>query len=85
VTIIKKVTFVLQGQPPIIILYCHSLFAPHPSLIESLLAHTGFADVAKLHLFKIDHHLVIALVERWRQKTHTFHLLLENVQLHWRM
>ena len=47
--------------------------APHP-LIESLLAHTGFADVAKLCHFKIDHHLVTALVERWRPETHTFHL-----------
>jgi len=47
--------------------------APHP-LIELLLAHTGFADVAKLCHFKIDHHLVTALVEPWRPKTHTFHL-----------
>ncbi|XP_028201823.1 serine/threonine-protein phosphatase 7 long form homolog [Glycine soja] len=47
--------------------------APHP-LIESLLAHTGFADVAKLCHFKIDHHIVTVLVKRWRPKTHTFHL-----------
>ncbi|KAH1256030.1 Serine/threonine-protein phosphatase 7 long form [Glycine max] len=47
--------------------------APHP-LIKSLLVHTGFADVAKLCLFKIDHHLVTALVDRCRPKTHTFHL-----------
>jgi len=37
------------------------MLAPHP-LIELLLAHT---DVAKLHHFKIDYHLV-TLVERWR-------------------
>ncbi|RZC20247.1 protein MAIN-LIKE 2-like [Glycine soja] len=50
------------------------MFVPHP-LIESLLAHTGFADVTKLCHLKIDHHLVIALVEQWRTETHTFHLL----------
>ena len=61
--------------------------APHP-LIKSLLVHTGFADVAKLCLFKIDHHLVTALVDRCRPKTHTFHLpvgectiMLEDVAL----
>ena len=69
----KKVTFVLQEQQPIIISYFHSMSAPHP-IIESLLAHTGFADVAQLRHFKIDHHLVTALVEQWRPKTHTFHL-----------
>jgi len=47
--------------------------APHP-LIEPLLVHTGFVDVAKLRHFKIDHHLVTTLVERWRPKMHTFHL-----------
>ncbi|KAH1193502.1 Serine/threonine-protein phosphatase 7 long form [Glycine max] len=49
------------------------MFAPHP-LIESLLTHTGFADVAKLCHFKIDHHLATALVEQWRPETHIFHL-----------
>ena len=47
--------------------------AHHP-LIESLLAYTGFADVAKLRHFKIDHNLVTALVERWRPEMHNFHL-----------
>jgi len=69
----KKATFVLQGQPPIIISYCHLIPSPHP-LIKSLLAYTRFADVANLHHFKIDRHLVTTLVERWRPETHTFHL-----------
>ncbi|KAH1188816.1 Serine/threonine-protein phosphatase 7 long form [Glycine max] len=51
--------------------------APHP-LIEPLLIHTGFANVAKLRHFKIDHHLVTALVERWRPEMHPFHLPVEE-------
>ncbi|KAH1197969.1 Serine/threonine-protein phosphatase 7 long form [Glycine max] len=48
-----------HGQPPIIISYCHSMPAPHP-LIESLLAHAGFAntitleDVALQHGIRVD-------------------------------
>ena len=59
----KNATFVLQGQPPIIISCCYLMTPPHP-LLESLLAHTGFAYAAKLRHFKIGHHLVTALVEQ---------------------
>lgn len=57
-------------------------------LIEPLLEEVGFTQVAKLRHFKIDHHFVIRLVERWRPRTHTFHLpmgeytiMLEDVAL----
>lgn len=35
---------------------------------------TGLYGVSRLVNVKIDHALVTALVEQWRQETHTFHL-----------
>lgn len=34
----------------------------------------GLYDVSRLGSITIDHAIVTALVERWRQETHTFHL-----------
>ena len=45
----------------------------HPGVIE-LLQLTGFYGLARIGFFQLDHHLVTALVERWRPETHTFHL-----------
>jgi len=42
--------------------------------IESLLVQVGFSDVAKRGKMKIVNALVTTLVERWRPKSHTFHL-----------
>lgn len=33
-----------------------------------------FGGVCRTGYIRVDHHLVTALVERWRQETHTFHL-----------
>ena len=46
----------------------------HSGVIE-LLQLTGFYGLARIGYFQLDHHLVTVLVERWRLKTHTFHLL----------
>ena len=34
----------------------------------------GFANVAKIASLKVDSKLIVALLERWRPETHTFHL-----------
>ncbi|CAK8570591.1 unnamed protein product [Lathyrus sativus] len=36
---------------------------------------TGFAHIAKINSLKIDLSLVVALLEKWRPETHTFHFL----------
>ena len=42
--------------------------------MERLLRQAGFLGVARIRQIKLDHHLISALVERWRPETHTFHL-----------
>ncbi|XP_076928001.1 serine/threonine-protein phosphatase 7 long form homolog [Bidens hawaiensis] len=52
----------------------------------------GFGGVIECGYKMVDNHLVTALVERWRPKTHTFHfkfgettIILEDVQVLWGM
>ena len=44
------------------------------SRVVELLQLTGFYGLARIGFFQLDHHLITALVERWRPETHTFHL-----------
>lgn len=39
------------------------------------LIRVGFYGVARIGFIRLDHALITALVERWRQETHTFHFL----------
>ena len=34
----------------------------------------GLLDITRVGFIQVDHHLITALVERWRPETHTFHL-----------
>ncbi|XP_022156071.1 serine/threonine-protein phosphatase 7 long form homolog [Momordica charantia] len=42
--------------------------------IDPYLRQIGFYGVSRLNFIQLDCHLITALVERWRQETHTFHL-----------
>nr|GMC68115.1 serine/threonine-protein phosphatase 7 long form homolog [Ipomoea batatas] len=42
--------------------------------IERLLREAGFLAITRLGYMKLDHHLITALVERWRPEVHAFHL-----------
>lgn len=39
---------------------------------------TGLHDVSRLLTVKVYHALLTVLVDRWRHKTHTFHLLVDK-------
>jgi len=61
---------------------------PHPTILL-VIEDAVFGGVAKFKHLKIDHGLVICLVERWRSETHNFHLstrectiTLQDVSLH---
>ncbi|BAU01293.1 hypothetical protein VIGAN_11049800 [Vigna angularis var. angularis] len=42
--------------------------------VMNILQAAGFIHILKASTMEINHHLVTALVERWRVETHTFHL-----------
>jgi len=50
---------------------------PHPLTIP-ILDEAGYGEIVKLRHLKVDHALVISLVERWRPETHTFHFLTDE-------
>ena len=43
--------------------------------VLDILRHSGFYGLYNSGTLRLDHHLITALVERWRQETHTFHLV----------
>nr|GME05923.1 serine/threonine-protein phosphatase 7 long form homolog [Ipomoea batatas] len=42
--------------------------------VEELLRQSGFITITCLRHMKLDHHLITALVERWRPEVHAFHM-----------
>nr|GMD56019.1 serine/threonine-protein phosphatase 7 long form homolog [Ipomoea batatas] len=49
--------------------------------IDRLLREAGFLAITRLGYMKLDHHLITALVERWRPEVHAFHLPLGEVTI----
>ena len=49
------------------------LAAVDPRIVPCL-RQTGFYGLSQIGFFQLDHHLITAMVERWRPETHTFHL-----------
>ncbi|XP_050909545.1 protein MAIN-LIKE 2-like [Lathyrus oleraceus] len=53
--------------------HLHTYIQPN-AVIILYLELAGFANVAKIAILKVDSKLIVALLERWRPETHTFHL-----------
>lgn len=53
--------------------HSHTQLKPSPEIIPYL-ERAGFSNVTKIDCLNIDSRLVVALLERWRPETQTFHL-----------
>ncbi|KAL8539638.1 hypothetical protein ACS0TY_001302 [Phlomoides rotata] len=64
-------------------------FVLHPRVLDRLEL-MGFYGPARCGYYRLDRHLIAALVERWRPETHTFHfpvgewtITLQDVAIIW--
>lgn len=62
---------------PLVVRRCDSAFwsayARAPPRVKDIIDEAGFGGISRVGDIMLDHALVTALVERWRQETHTFH------------
>ena len=60
----------------IVRLYADTLFSMMPldPRVMQAVDLAGFGFICRVGHTHVDHHLITALVERWRSETHTFHL-----------
>ncbi|XP_050908602.1 protein MAIN-LIKE 2-like [Lathyrus oleraceus] len=49
-------------------------YVPHDPLIEPYIRGCGFGNLLNIVSYSVDYKFILALLERWRPETHTFHL-----------
>jgi hypothetical protein len=47
---------------------------PHDPLIQPYIRGCGFGNLLNIVSYSVDYKFILALLERWRPETHTFHL-----------
>ena len=52
----------------------HKRHVPYHDGMRDVLVAMGLWQVGHMHIDRLDHALITALVERWRPETHTFHM-----------